>query len=151
MRRSISPIADERIGVASGRLQWTRNGQGLEAGRYLIRLRGPGEWEVVYRGRPLELHTRRSKALAWAERHHRETQRMEQITRFLVAAGVALVAAAVSVSRLTEPWAYFLFAAAVWVLLSSVARAVASATRNLLDPYRTKEKWEPRDWWNYNG
>jgi hypothetical protein len=36
----------------------------------------------------------------------------------------------------------------VWAFLSSVARRVAAITRSLLDPYRTREPWEPPDWWN---
>ena len=51
---------------------------------------------------------------------------------------------------LTEPLGFFLVGVFVWVALSAAARAVASATRNLLDPYRTREKWEPSDWWNDN-
>jgi hypothetical protein len=150
MSRTRTPVAEERIGVASGRLRWTRRGDDLVAGRYRIRLRGPGEWELMHRGRALELHARRSNALARAERHHREAQRRQQITCYVVLAGVGFVAASVVAPRLTEPWGLFVFAVAIWVLLRSAARGLASATRNLLDPYRTKEKWEPRDWWNYH-
>ncbi len=61
-----------------------------------------------------------------------------------------MVVAIVSSYWFTEPLGFFLLAVAVWVCLSSAARAVASATRNLLDPYRTRETWEPSDWWNHN-
>jgi hypothetical protein len=144
-------MVEERIGVASGRLRWTSNGDDLVAGRYRLRLLGPGEWETSHRGRPLERNALRSQALARAERHYREAQRTRQIIQFTVLAGLGMVMAIAATNRLTEPWGVFLFAAAVWVLLSSAARSLASVTRNLLDPYRTREKWEPRDWWNSNG
>ncbi|MDJ0925754.1 MAG: hypothetical protein QNJ77_14455 [Acidimicrobiia bacterium] len=150
MRRGRLSAAEGSIGVASGRLRWTRDGDDLVTGRYQIRLQAPSEWELTYRGQLLEMNDRRSKALAWAEHHHRDRQRIRQITRWSVLAGVALVVATVAANHISELWGYPVFAAAVWVLLSSLARAQASVTRNLLDPYRTREGWESPDWWNRN-
>ena len=150
MGRTRPPVEEVRIGVASGRLRWTQDGDELVVGRYRIRQRAPYEWDLSYRGRPLELHTRRSKALAWAERHHRETQRRQQINRWTALSFASVIGAGISLNWLTDPLGFFLIGVFVWIALSAAARAVASVTRNLLDPYRTREKWEPSDWWNDN-
>lgn len=139
---------EERIGVASGRLRWTRVGDDLVSGKYRIHFLGPRQWETTHRGRFLRVDTRCSMALAMAEHHHSEIQRIQQITRWASSAGAALLAAFVLNHWISTPLGLFLFAAAVWVFLSSVARCVAAITRSLLDPYRTRESWEPPDWWN---
>ena len=141
-------MADERIGVPLGRLSWTRDGTDLVAARYRIRLRSPGVWETTFRDRPLHIYPRRSMALSGAEHHHREVQRTQQITRWSVLAGAALLVCLAVVDSLNDPVRFLLFAVAVWVFLRSLARATASASRNLLDPYRTREEWEAPDWYN---
>ncbi|MEX2133403.1 MAG: hypothetical protein WEB67_04600 [Acidimicrobiia bacterium] len=143
-----SPGTEERIGVASGRLRWTRVGDDLVSGKYRIHFLGPGQWETTHRGRFLRVDTRCSMALAMAEHHHGEIQRIQQITRWGLSAGAALLAAFVLTHWISTPLGLFLFAAAVWVFLGSVARCGAAITRSLLDPYRTRESWEPPDWWN---
>jgi len=143
-----SPGTEQRIGVASGRLWWTHDGDDLVAGKYRIRFLGPGQWETTCRGRFLRLDTRRSMALAMAEHHHREIQRIQQITRWGLAALASLLAAAVAWHWISAPLGLALFAAAAGALLGSVARCVAAITRSLLDPYRQREPWEPPDWWN---
>jgi len=40
-----------------------------------------------------------------------------------------------------------LLAVAIWVFLGSAVRLLATANRNLLDPYRSRDSWEPPDWW----
>jgi hypothetical protein len=144
------PRVAEGIGVASGRLRWHPDGDDLVSGKYRIRLLGPDQWETSRRGRVLRVDTRRSIALAAAEHHHRELQRRQQITRWSLSAGAGLVAAAIIHLWIRTPLGLFLFAAAVWVFVASLARCSAAITRNLLDPYRTREKWEPSDWWNRN-
>jgi hypothetical protein len=144
-----SPVTEEWIGVASGRLRWTRDGDDLVAERYRIRLRGPGEWETTHRGRILRVDQSRSMALAGAEHHHHESQRIRQIAQFAVLAGVALLAAAVTIRWLSTPLGFLLFAVAVGVFLGSAARCQAAVNRSLLDPYRVRESWEAPDWWNH--
>jgi hypothetical protein len=144
--RALNPTAT--IGVPSGRLRWVEDGDDLLVGRYRIRLLGPLRWETTYRGEPLCLHRRRSQALAAAEHHHREARRTRQIRGWLTVAGAGLVVALVAVNHLTEPAGFLSFVSSVGVFLSALARATASATRNLLDPYRTRESWEDRTWWN---
>jgi hypothetical protein len=141
---------EEFISVASGRLKWARDGDDLASGRYRIRLLGPGQWETTRGGRVLRVDTRRSIALAAAEHHHRETQRIQQITRWGLSAGAALVAAMVARLWILTPLGLFLFAGAVWLFVASLARLSAAITKNLLDPYRARESWEPPDWWNRN-
>lgn len=143
------PGTDERLGVALGRLRWRRDGADLVAGRYRIRLLGPRQWETTYRGRFLRVDARRSMALAIAEHHHRETQRKQQIIRWGSLTAVALLAAAIAARRISTPMGLFLFAFAVWVFLGAVARCQAALNRSLLDPYRVRESWEDRDWWNH--
>lgn len=142
------PTTDEWISVASGRLRWKRVGDGLVADDYRIRLVGPEQWETTYRGRLLRIDTRRSKALAMAEHHFREVQRIQQITRWGMSAGGALLGATVAAHWISTPQGFLLFAAAVGVFLGSTARCLAAINRSLLDPYRTRESWEPPDWWN---
>lgn len=104
---------------------------------------------MTRRGRVLSISERRSIALSRAEHHHRETQRTHQMSRWAALAGVALAAAAVLANWISTPLGLFLFAVAVWVLLSAVVRFQAALSRNLLDPYRARESWEPPDWWNH--
>ena len=143
-----SPGTDELIGVASGRLRWTHDGDDLVAGRYRIRLLGPGQWETTCRGRFLRVDERRSTALAMAEHHHREFQRIQQITRWGLSAIASLSAAAVAGLWISTPLGLAVFVGAAGAFLSSMARCVAPVTRSLLDPYRKREPWEPSDWWN---
>ena len=143
-----SPGTDERIGVASGQLRWTRDGDDLMAGQYRIRLLGPRQWETTYRGLFLSVDSRRSIALAGAEHHHRETQRVQQITRWGLSAGVAVLVAAGLSLWLSTMLGFLLFTVAAGMFLSSAARCLAAATRSLLDPYRAREPWEPSNWWN---
>lgn len=145
-----TPRIAEGLGVASGRLRWHSDGDDLVSDKYRIRLLGPGEWETTLRGRFLRLDTRRSVALAAAEHHYRETQRIRQITWWGLSAGAALVVAAVAQAWIRSPLGLFLFAGGVWLFVASLARLSAAITRNLLDPYRTRESWEPSDWWNRN-
>jgi hypothetical protein len=144
-----SPATEERIGVASGRLRWIRDGDDLVAGKYRIRLLGPREWETTHRGRCLRVDSRRSMALACAEHHHHEAQRIQQITRWGLSAGVALLVAAVSSRWLSTLPGFLLFMVAVGLFLGSAARCQAAINRSLLDPYRIRESWEPPDWWNH--
>jgi len=65
-------------------------------------------------------------------------------------AGVSLLVAAILSHWLTDPVGFFLFAAAAGFFLGSLARCQAAGNRSLLDPYRTRESWEPPDWWNRN-
>lgn len=143
-----SPPVELRIGVASGRLSWVHDGDDLISGQYRIRLIGPGRWETTRRGRVLQEDTRRSMALAFAEHHHRERQRTHQIPGWGLVAVAALLVAALAGQWIESPLGYLLLAGAVWAFLSSIARCVASITRSLIDPYRTREPWEPPDWWN---
>jgi hypothetical protein len=143
-----SPVTEEGIGVASGRLMWTRDGDDLVAGQYRIRLLGPRQWETTHRGRFLGVDPRRSIALAGAEHHHRETQRIQQIARWGLSAAVAVLVSALLSLWLSTLLGFILFTVAVGVFLSSAARCLAAATRSLLDPYRTREPWEPSNWWN---
>ena len=139
MITTCSPVTEEWIGVASGRLRWTRDGDDLVAERYRIRLRRPGEWETTHRGRPLRVDRRRSMALAGAEHHRHESQRIRQVARFALLAGIALLAAAVTIRRLSNPLGFLLFAVAVGIFLGSAARYQAAVNRSLLDPYRVRE------------
>lgn len=143
-----APRSEKWISVASGRLRWTRDGDDLVAGKYRIRLLGPGRWETTRRGQVLRVDPRRSIALAMAEHHHREIQRIQQITRWGLCAGVALLGAAVANHWISTPLGFLLFAAAVSAFLSSTARCLAAISRSLIDPYRTRESWEPPDWWS---
>jgi hypothetical protein len=104
------------------------------AARCRLRLESPGLWETTFRGRLIHVYPRRSMALSGAEHHHREVQRSQQITKWAVLAGVALLVSIMVVDRLTDPLYFLLFAVAVWTFLRSFARATASATQNLLDP-----------------
>lgn len=142
------PTTEEWISVASGRLRWRPVGEHLVARDYRIRLLGPDRWETTYRGRLLGIYTRRSKALALAEHHFREVQRVQQITRWGLSAGVALLGATVAAQWISTPQGFLLFAVAVGMFLGSTARCLAAINRSLLDPYRTRESWEPPDWWN---
>lgn len=144
------PAPEQFVSVASGRLKWTHDGDDLVSGKYRIRLMGPGRWETTRRGRALRVDPRRSIALAAAEHYHRELQRFQQITQWSLSAGAALIAAVIAHSWIRTPVGLFLFAGAVWLFVSSLARLSAAITRNLLDPYRTRESWEPPDWWNRN-
>jgi hypothetical protein len=65
-----------------------------------------------------------------------------------MAAGAALVLATLTVGYTSELLVFIVFLTVAWAFLSAAARALASVTRNLLDPYRTREEWEPSDWWN---
>lgn len=143
-----SSVTGERIGVASGRLRWTRDGDDLVAGPYRIRLLGPRQWETTHRGVSLGVDPRRSIALAGAEHHHRETQRIQQITRWGLSAGIAVLVAAVLSLWLSTMLGFVLFTVAAAVFLSSAARCVAALNRSILDPYRAREPWEPSNWWN---
>jgi hypothetical protein len=87
-------------------------------------------------------------ALAMAEHHHREMQRIQQVVMWGLLAGVGLLAAALAGQWLSSPLGLLLFAAAAWLFLASTARCLAAITRSLLDPYRQREPWEPPDWWN---
>lgn len=140
--------AGERIGVPMGRLSWARDGDDLVTGRYRIRLLGPRLWETTYRGRHLRVDARRSMALAAAEHHHREMERRRLIIRWGALAGEALLGGAVASHWISTPPGFFLFVAAAWVFLAAVARCQAALNRSLLDPYRARESWEDRDWWN---
>lgn len=149
MAPSNSAPVEAAIRVASGRLVWTRDGDDLVAGKYRIRPIGPGKWETMRSGRFLRLDSRRSTALAMAEHHHRDFQRTQQITRWGLSAGAGLLAAVALSYRMTTLMGFLLFMVAVGAFLSSLARCVAAINRNLLDPYRTRESWEPPDWWNH--
>lgn len=142
------PGTEERVGVASGRLRWKLDGDDLVSGQYRIRLLGPGLWETTRRGRLLRVDLRRSMALANAEHDYREIQRIHQIVRWGLSATAALLTAIVLNRWNTTPLGFFLSAVAVGAFLGSSARCLAAITRSLLDPYRTRESWEPADWWN---
>lgn len=148
MAGKVSSMAGEPVRVASGRLRWAPEGRDLVAGRYRIRLLGPGRWETTRRGRVLHVDSRRSMALAYAEHHHREIQRLTQITGWGLGAASGLLAAVVLYKWTSTPIGFLLFALAIGTFLGSGARCVAAMTRSLLDPYRTRESWEPPDWWN---
>lgn len=135
------------IGPPAGRLLWKRDGGDLVAGRYRVRCIGPEQWETTCRGRLLPFQRRRSLALAMAEHHFREVQRVRQITGFGVSSVVGLLGSIASF-LVPQPAGFFVFVISFWLCLSSAARCVAAITRNLLDPYRTRERWEPADWWN---
>mgnify|MGYP001828913369 CR=1 FL=1 len=135
MTQSRPLVAEERTGVASGRLKWALDEGDLTAGRYRIRFGGPEKWELLYRGHLLE-------------RHHRERQRRSEIARYSMAAGAALLLATLTVGYTSELLVFIVFLLVAWAFLSAAARALASVTPNLLDPYRTREEWEPSDWWN---
>jgi len=145
-----SPGTGEGIGVAGGRLRWTRDGDDLVAGPYRIRLAMPGLWETTYRGRTLHVDARRSQALAGAEHHHRELERIQEIARWALLAGVAFLGAVVSSRWLSTVLGFVVLSVAVWVFLAAGVRCFAAINRSLLDPYRTRETWEPPDWWNRN-
>lgn len=150
MKRDGRSIA-EPVSVTSGRLSWARDGNDLVTGPYRIQMRTPAEWQVLFGDRLVDKYERRSMALAWAEHHHREQRRKREIKRWTMSAAIALMVAAGALSQISERWFYFfVFAGCFGVFLNSLARALASASRNLLDPYRTREKWEPRDWWICN-
>jgi hypothetical protein len=144
------PDTGEGIGVAGGRLRWARDGDDLVAGPYRIRLAMPGLWETTYRGRTLRVDARRSQALAGAEHHHREVQRVQQIARWGLQAGVAFLGAVVSSRWLSTVLGFVVLSVAVWVFLAATVRCFAAVNRSLLDPYRTRETWESPDWWNHN-
>jgi hypothetical protein len=136
---------EESIGIPSGRLKWTRDGDDLVSGLYRIRLRAPERWETRYQGRVLRVDTRRSYAFAGAEHHYRETERMRQIITRGALAGVALVGAIVSAHWISTLPGFLVFVAAVCLFLGSAVRCGAAITKNLLDPYRIREPWESRD------
>ena len=92
----------------------------------------------------------RSVALAGAQRHHRETQRIYQIKKWGLLAGISLLAAFVSYHWFTTLQGFAIFAVSVGGFLSAGARCQAAANRSLLDPYRIRDPWEPADWWNHN-
>ena len=140
---------EETVGPGYGRLKWRRDGDDLIARSYRICLAMPGLWETTYLGRTLRVDAIRSMAIAGAERHHRERQRVQRMVRWGLSGGVALIGAIVAGHWLATLQGVVLFAVAVWAFLSSLARCVAAATRSLLDPFRTRESWEPRDWWNH--
>jgi hypothetical protein len=75
-------------------------------------------------------------------------QRRRQMIWWGSQAGVSLLVAAILSHWLTDPVGFFLFAAAAGFFLGSLARCQAAGNRSLLDPYRTRESWEPPDWWN---
>jgi hypothetical protein len=87
-------------------------------------------------------------AVAKAEQHHNEVRRQRQIVGFGVGSGVALVVAVTGLVTLT-PLGFFVFVAGFGLFLGLGARSVAASTRNLLDPYRIREWWEPSDWWSH--
>lgn len=142
------PAEGEFVSVASGRLKWTSDRDDLVAGRYRLRLLAPGQWETSWKGRVLRVDSRRSIALAAAEHHHREAQRAQQIVRWGLSAAAALLAAAISLAWIATLVGFLLFAAGAGLFFASLARLTAAITGNLLDPYRTRESWEPPDWWN---
>jgi hypothetical protein len=134
-------------GVAPGRLRWKPDGTGLATRTYRIRLLGPGRWETTYRGAPISIDQRRSVAVAKAEQHYAELRRQRQVVGFGVGSGISLVVAITGLITMT-PLGYFVFVAGFGLFLGLGARSVAASTRNLLDPYRIRESWEPPDWWN---
>jgi hypothetical protein len=141
--------AGEWIGAGDGRLKWTRDGDDLVAGPYRIRLAMPGLWETTYRGRTLRVDARLSMAFAGSAHHHHEVQRIQQIFRWASVAGAAFLLGTVSSRWLTSVFGFAVFAVAVWVFLAAGVRCFAAFNRSLLDPYRTRETWEPADWWNH--
>ncbi|MFZ0493569.1 MAG: hypothetical protein WAM81_10295 [Acidimicrobiia bacterium] len=151
MRADVATSRDteERIGAGYGRLKWTRDGDELVAGPYRIRLAMPGLWETTYRGRTLRVDARRSQAFVGAEHHHREVQRLQQIARWVLTAGVAFLVAVIASQRLITLLGFVVFAVAIWVFLAAGVRCFAAINRSLLDPYRIRESWESADWWNH--
>lgn len=118
------------------------------AGSYRICCLGPEQWETLHEGAHLRIDQRRSKAIAMAEHHFREAQRIRQIRVWGALAVVGFVAASVSFA-VSPPWGFGIFVAGLWLLAASAPRCVASITRNLLDPYCARESWESPDWWNH--
>lgn len=149
MIRREPSVRDEWVPDPLGGLTWRREGEDLVAGSYRLRLLGPLDWETTYRGRPLARYARRSMALAGIAKHRREAQRVQQITAWAALAALALVTAGVAAANLDSATGFFFLAGSTWVFLSALARCVAATSRNLLDPYRARERWEPRDWYNH--
>lgn len=143
-----SPVAEKWRRFASGRLSWTMEGDDLVTDRYRIRPLGPGQWETTCGDRLLCVATRRSLAVARAEHDHHEIRRRRQITLWGTSAGVALLAAIVLNRWISTPLGFLLSVMAVGAFLGSLARCLAAMSRSLLDPYRTRDPWEPPDWWN---
>ncbi len=139
------------LGLTVERLRWARDGEDHVAGHYRVHQRAPGEWVSTHRGRCLRVESRRSFALATAQRHHHEALRSRQIRSWGLLVVLALVVAVLAGGLwLDTVLGMITFSIAVWVLLSSLARGQAALNRSLLDPYRARESWEPPDWWNKN-
>jgi hypothetical protein len=148
MTPSRTPVRRPSVDPISGRLRWAADGDDLVAGRYRLRLLERRRWEATHGGRLLGHYTHRSVAQAAMGHHHRERRRIRRIAWWATLAGASLVVAAFVAGRLASPEGFLVFAASVWLFLASVARCVAAVSRNLLDPYRPREPWEPRDWYN---
>lgn len=146
-RKPQSPIADPIRPMSW--LDWHEDVDGFAGGDYRIRLLEPFRWEVSRAGRHVLFHETRSGAMDEAETHYREGLRRRDMWVFgLIAllAGTAVLLA-IAFVPLDDLWRVLLFALLVHVVLSSLGRFVAAATRNRLDPYRRRAPWEPRSWW----
>jgi len=130
-----------------GLLAWSEEGDDLTARRYLIRNAGPNRWELVRRGRVNGVHRLQSVARRIAEIDHREMLRRRDIAVWGTLAGAGLVASVWFVLM----WGvagFFGLVAAVFVAAAGTARMLAAVSRNAYDPYRRRDPWEERDWWN---
>jgi hypothetical protein len=138
------PIVDHEPG---GLLAWSEDGPDLTAGRYRIRLVGPNHWLLVRRGRPLFEHRLLSAARRIAELDHRETLRRRDLAEWGTI-GLIAFGASMWLVLLWGVAGFFGLIASVFVLVSAVARFLAALSRSAYDPYRRREPWEARDWWN---
>lgn len=140
------PAAGHRL--PGGLILWVPCGDDVVGAGYRVHGTGPSRWELTHRGTLLSVHRRLSSAQAAAGIHHRASVRRRDLLGWGSAA-IAGIAAAAGFCGVGGVGGFAGVVGSAWLAVTALPRAVAAATGSLLDPYRRRDPWETRDWWNH--